>query len=408
MFSLGAFLLVLWCLEAHFAFAQQFPMMKMSYETLNLSGPCFEALNTTVECSDRLAKHVAWDASSVGLLDQNGLADVCEDTCRQSLVDLRKRILGSCNFNTDAIQYSYLSFPATYIVDRYLYFYDVSCYRDSSSGIFCDTMVAGWRNETDGSEAHFCHDCWLGPMSVQLQSPIGFNEDRAKEFASLTRSCSVDAYAAPTPMPYGEMTATLENVTTTVQAPAQDTATATTAATEVTSAKEMIPSIYPLLELGTAASADTTEGREKTRRQRRNRSKKTSKQSTVRQANPRAPGTSEDCLKYQSFLPFELVYREADQGKKDLDDFGINDCKYTATKHSVSLESFLAWNPSLANTKDCKLQRGCSYCVRRPFSSPKTQIIAPVASNATLNSTAAGIQLTSTPSREIKKGPAPP
>ncbi|GJC87795.1 hypothetical protein ColLi_10633 [Colletotrichum liriopes] len=310
----------------------------MSYETLNLSGLCFEALNTTVECSDRLAKHVAWDASSVGLLDQDGLADVCEDTCRQSLVDLRTRILGSCDSNTDTIQYNYLSFPATYIVDRYLYFYDVSCYKDSSSGNFCDTVVAGWRNETGGSEAHFCDDCWLGPMSVQLKSPIGFNEDRAEEFASLTRSCSVDTYATPTPMPYGEKTATLGDVMTTVQASAKDTATATTTATEVTSAEDMMPSIYPLLEVGTAASADTTEGKEKTRRQRRNRSEKASKLSTVLQASPRAPGTSEDCLKYQSFLPFELVYRKADRGKKDLDDFGINGCRYTATKHGVSRE----------------------------------------------------------------------
>ncbi|KAI8169271.1 hypothetical protein K4K49_006502 [Colletotrichum sp. SAR 10_70] len=310
--------------------------MKMSYETLNLTGPCFEALNATVECSDRLAKHVAWDASSVDLLDQDGLANVCEATCRQSLVDLRTKVLDSCDASADTIQYSYLSFPATYIVDRYLYFYDVSCYKDKSTGSFCDTVVAGWRNETGGSEAHYCDDCWLGPMSVQLRSPIGFNEDRASEFASLTRSCSIDAYATPTPTPYGEATATFGDVVTTAQASMTDAATATATATEVTSAEEMMPSIYPLLEVGTAASVDAQEGKENTRKQRRNRSKKASAQSLARQVNPHAPGTSEDCPKYQSFLPFELTYRKADQNKEFLDDFGINGCGYTATKHGIT------------------------------------------------------------------------
>ncbi|GKT42732.1 uncharacterized protein ColSpa_02913 [Colletotrichum spaethianum] len=125
---------------------------------------------------------------------------------------------------------------------------------------------------------------------------------------------------------------------TAVQPSAQDTTTAITTATEVTSAEDMTPSIYPLLDIGTAASVDTTDGKEKTRGQRRNRSKKALKQSMDRQAKPRAPGTLEDCPQYQSFLPFELIYRKADQGRGDLDDFGINGCRYTATKYGVSRE----------------------------------------------------------------------
>ena len=88
-----------------------------------------------------------------------------------------------------------MTYPATYIAERYLYFYDVSCYRDKSSAQFCDAVVAGWRNETGGSAAHSCEDCWLGPMSVQLSSPIGYDDERARNFASLTRSCSIDADA---------------------------------------------------------------------------------------------------------------------------------------------------------------------------------------------------------------------
>ncbi|KDN65636.1 putative LysM domain-containing protein [Colletotrichum sublineola] len=259
----------IWSLVAQSAIAQQFAMRRTSYELLNLSGSCFEALNTTVDCSDRLAKHVAWDASSVDVLDQEGLEAVCQDTCRQSLVDLRAKVLSSCDAEADTIQYSYMSFPSTYIVDRYLYFYDVSCYKDRFSGAFCDTVLAGWRNEPGGSQAHFCDDCWLGPMSVQLKSPIGFNKERVEEFSSLTRSCSVYDYTTPTPTPYGETIAGLADVTTSISVLATGTSMAKAAATEVTSAEEMMPPIYPLLEVGTAARVDANEGKDRTKRQRR-------------------------------------------------------------------------------------------------------------------------------------------
>ncbi|KAK2026962.1 hypothetical protein LX32DRAFT_695230 [Colletotrichum zoysiae] len=339
----------------------------MSYEPLNLSDSCFAALNTTVDCSDRLAKHVAWDASSVDVLNQEGLEAVCQDTCRQSLVDLRAKILSSCDAEADTIQYSYMRFPSTYIVDRYLYFYDVSCYKDRSSGEFCDTVLAGWRNETGGSQAHFCDDCWLGPMSVQLKSPIGFNKERAEEFSSLTRSCSVRIYSIPTHTPYGKTTADLADVTTTTPVVAMNSATAIATAPEVTSAESLMSPIYPLLDLGTATSGDVEEGKDKTRRQRRSSSKEgASRQDMIEQIDLHAPGTLENCPQYQSFRPIELLYKKVDQGQEDLDDFGINDCRHTATKHDISLADFLAWNPSLARLKDCKLQRGYSYCVQRP------------------------------------------
>lgn len=193
-------------------------------------------------------------SSSVDLLDQDGLTAVCQDACRQSLVDLRTKISSSCDAGTDTIHFGYMTYPATYIADRYLYFYDVSCYRDKSSGQFCDAVVAGWRNETGGSASHACEDCWLGPMSVQLGSPIGYDEERARAFASLTSSCSVDAYPHATPTPYGEVDSTVSLVGPTT-ATAEPEAAATATDGEVSSATGT-PMIYPLLELGTAASAD--------------------------------------------------------------------------------------------------------------------------------------------------------
>lgn len=197
-------------------------------------------------------------ASIVGLLDHDGLVAVCEDACRKSLTDLRTKISNSCDAAADIIQYNHLSYPATYIVDRYRYFYDVSCYKDRFSGEFCDDVVARWRNETGGSEAHFCNDCWLGPMSVQLSSPIGYNIERADEFASLTRSCSADIYSTATTTSYGgTSTVAGEGLVT--------SATTTDAASETSSAIET-PLIYPLLELGTEASIKAMENKQETRR----------------------------------------------------------------------------------------------------------------------------------------------
>ncbi|OLN97885.1 hypothetical protein CCHL11_02593, partial [Colletotrichum chlorophyti] len=302
MFKLGLFFAGAWCLVAQSALAQQLPTIKTSYETLSLSGRCSEALYTTAV------------ASSVGLLDQDGLLAVCDDTCRNSLVDFRAKISSSCGARIDTIQYSSMSYPATYIVDRYLYFHDVSCYKDRVSGDFCDAVVAGWGNETSGSEAHFCDDCWLGPMSVQLSSPIGYNTERADGFTSLTRSCSVDNYSTTTPPPYGDASAAaLAGFTTTA------TATATATADTGSSAMEVTPPIYPLLELGTAFRP------------------RCSLQKRDRQLNPHAPSTAEGCPEYQNFRPFELIRsQDANRDSEDLDDYGINGCRYTAIKHGIS------------------------------------------------------------------------
>ncbi|KAK1948730.1 hypothetical protein LY78DRAFT_664747 [Colletotrichum sublineola] len=68
MFRHGIHLAGIWSLVAQSAIAQQFAMRRTSYELLNLSGSCFEALNTTVDCSDRLAKHVAWEYVCIPLI----------------------------------------------------------------------------------------------------------------------------------------------------------------------------------------------------------------------------------------------------------------------------------------------------------------------------------------------------
>ncbi|UQC77499.1 LysM domain-containing protein [Colletotrichum lupini] len=53
----------------------------------------------------------------------------------------------------------------TYIVDRYIYVYDISCYKNRDTGNPCDYILGEWRNQTDDSPRE-CDDCVLGPMEI--------------------------------------------------------------------------------------------------------------------------------------------------------------------------------------------------------------------------------------------------
>ena len=50
--------------------------------------------------------------------------------CRDDLTSLRTKILSTCNKQTDLIVFEKTAYPSTFILDHYLYQYDVSCYVD--------------------------------------------------------------------------------------------------------------------------------------------------------------------------------------------------------------------------------------------------------------------------------------
>ncbi|PYI25219.1 hypothetical protein BP00DRAFT_469767 [Aspergillus indologenus CBS 114.80] len=118
--------------------------------------------------------------------------------------------------------YEDTTYPATFTVDNLLYTYDVTCYKDSSTGTFCDLFLAEWRNETNITDtAHDCDDCTLGPMKLQLESPLGYDTDWASEFASLTSSCRATGYSYTSPAGYAlstSTTATADTVTSSATA----------------------------------------------------------------------------------------------------------------------------------------------------------------------------------------------
>ncbi|KEY74070.1 hypothetical protein S7711_02659 [Stachybotrys chartarum IBT 7711] len=225
-----SFLAVAGLATYHRVWAQQLPFNKYQYDTLGLSSDCADALNTTVECSDLLGRHAGevfvlpaqsrdlWlflkesMSTDKGLfdsevmltpLDLENLESMCTAECRSSLESLRAIVLGACDAEEDVMVFDRHAYPATFNIDRYLHALDVTCHRDSDTGTFCDLLVAEWRNETNATDSNDCHDCMLEPWRIQLESPLGYDDEFAEDFSSVTESCGASGYSYSTPTAYG-------------------------------------------------------------------------------------------------------------------------------------------------------------------------------------------------------------
>ncbi|KAK3347125.1 hypothetical protein B0T25DRAFT_634368 [Lasiosphaeria hispida] len=225
----SAFLLLPWALQL--ANAQQFDNFKTPYEQLGLSKACTDVLNTTVSCDSALASVTEFDRPSVDVLDPDTLGKVCVAKCRDELKSLRTNIASICNKQTDLIVFGKTAYPATFILDHYIYQYDVSCYADKKTGQLCDLYLGNLRNQS--KEPDVCSDCILGVYAVQLSSPLGYYDEIAQQFSSIKSKCGTAAAtytytktmystSSATSKP-GTTTSTKASTTTTSKTPAQPT-----------------------------------------------------------------------------------------------------------------------------------------------------------------------------------------
>ncbi|KAK1752213.1 carbohydrate-binding module family 50 protein [Echria macrotheca] len=181
-------------------FAQQFQDVVMGIAWPGLSESCVTALNTTVPNCPSFLIRVSVDNPR---LDEEQLEDLCTTSCRTDLTTVRGTIASACNPTTDVIQLDGVVYPATFVADRFLFTYDLSCRKDSVSNQFCDTifltaLASGAPPDEDAS----CSDCALGTMQTQLNSAFGYHADFAAEFASIKASCSKTGYPVTSPAPY--------------------------------------------------------------------------------------------------------------------------------------------------------------------------------------------------------------
>ncbi|WXC52157.1 hypothetical protein QX201_011816 [Fusarium graminearum] len=138
------------------------------------------------------------------ILDSETLSKVCHERYYTSLKEFRAKVVSACNTEMDAVAFKRKNtiFPPTYMVDLLLLSYEVYCYQDLDTGKFCDLQLAEWRNHRESDKPLRCEDCLLGPQRVQLQAPIGYDQDDADKFHDLTSSCSATGYEYATPTQY--------------------------------------------------------------------------------------------------------------------------------------------------------------------------------------------------------------
>ncbi|KAJ5958935.1 uncharacterized protein N7479_006085, partial [Penicillium vulpinum] len=179
------------------SWAQQFTNTTMFTAYEGLSTACQEALATNVTCSPTLGLI----SESNEVMTSDDVAVVCVDGCYASLESARTVIAAACTLDTDVIVTDSVAYPATFIVDNYLFAYQVSCRTDSSTGEYCDPQIVSWSNQTLTTEQQ-CSDCWLGGLALQLGNPLGYDDSLATNYASLISSCNATAYSYTTSTQY--------------------------------------------------------------------------------------------------------------------------------------------------------------------------------------------------------------
>ncbi|KAK3682791.1 hypothetical protein B0T22DRAFT_484813 [Podospora appendiculata] len=193
--------LFLFSMVATTGFAQTFTDYPMSNTWPGLSTACVLALNTTVQCSNLLPLSAE---NNIPRLNAQDLASLCTSTCLTSLNSARTAIQSACTLATDVIPLDWGTYPATFLVDLFLYTYGLNCRRDATTTQFCDVLFMEWLNQpfdqlTADQE---CSDCMLGVSQLQLSSPFGYDDGSASVHSSLTSSCSKTGYAFTSPAPY--------------------------------------------------------------------------------------------------------------------------------------------------------------------------------------------------------------
>ncbi|KAG5951736.1 hypothetical protein E4U53_002385 [Claviceps sorghi] len=182
---------------------QQFDGYTLPHDLLGLSDGCFATVNRTISsCPAWLPRYAGIEGASVEILPREQLAVLCESSCRNDLQSLRTSILRTCTAPSDVMVPNKVAYPATFLVDRFLYAASLSCLKETASGKYCDVVIADWANQPNFTTTQTCSQCELGIQQMQLASPFGFSDTLAQTFADTTKSCSAADYKFATPTSY--------------------------------------------------------------------------------------------------------------------------------------------------------------------------------------------------------------
>ncbi|KAL4795601.1 hypothetical protein BDV19DRAFT_378800 [Aspergillus venezuelensis] len=349
------------------SWAQQFAGTQMFTAYLGLTASCQESLATNVTCPPYLGV----------LSERYAVQEACIDDCYTSLQNAGAVIAEACTATTDVIVVDNVAYPATFIVDNYLFTYrlsfqetddcnsvaqalNVSTYSllySNNLDLYCrnfdsavgSTLVVGSLSNVTIPQ-FLAWNPNFNPLCQNAVNYIGYVV--CISLVSLANGLSLMDFYFLNPEIDDDCTNLLLGEAYCV-APVGDISTYSN-----------YPVTTPLftVPLATFSSVDTqistsTSGSERT---------------YTPTAMPLAEGTLEDCEQYQDYDP-------------DYPEF--NCCTRVARSMDVTTDQLLEWNPSLSSDMStCALQPGYRYCKIQDYaSSPSWDGCLPI--NATESTT---------------------
>lgn len=106
--------------------AQRFPDSSIDASYPGLSSGCATAVDPLLSCDDVLA---GISLSFVYLTDER-LVKLCTETCAASLNSAQKNIVNACKASSDFISDGETRYPATYVLDRFIWSFNATCRKD--------------------------------------------------------------------------------------------------------------------------------------------------------------------------------------------------------------------------------------------------------------------------------------
>ncbi|KAF7936224.1 uncharacterized protein EAE98_002443 [Botrytis deweyae] len=115
------------------------------------------------------------------------LSSICTETCLEALETLRAQQILDCS-SSDLVVTAGETYPPSLTTDILLFTYNYTCVQDPHNHNTTSTEV--------------CSDCNLLIQQSQLDSPLGWDDESASMYSSLTSSCGVTKYPVTSPNPY--------------------------------------------------------------------------------------------------------------------------------------------------------------------------------------------------------------
>ncbi|KAF5867467.1 putative glycoside hydrolase family 61 protein [Botrytis fragariae] len=174
----------------------------------NFSTACNATFNENIACNKTLYE------VALGQLfpTVDDLSSICTDTCLGSLETLRAQQLLDCSSSDLAVNAGE-TYPPALTTDILLFTYNYTCIQDPTTSGYCYPDFFAWNNDTESTTStEVCSNCNLLIQQSQLDSPLGWDDDSASMYSSLTSSCGVTKYPVASPSPYSlDVTATVSS-----------------------------------------------------------------------------------------------------------------------------------------------------------------------------------------------------